>query len=280
MKLGARILLGLILALGTPLVHEARAAFHLMVIDEVFFGTEQCPDAQYVELRMQAPFQVLVGGQRMETKNADGTSAPDFGRFGSNVSNSNAGAKIIMGTAQAAALFGMTFDQVVTGRLVQSDGKVCFGFVRVPAGPVDCVAYGNFTGDNSGFGSPAVAPVLGMALVRRTETDNNANDFVLGSPIPENNAGDLGTLGECAPEPTATVTAEPTVTPTAEIELCTGDCNRDLQVTVDELVTGVNIALGMLPVTSCEAFDPDNSGSVTVDEIVTAVNNALNGCGP
>lgn len=59
---------------------------------------------------------------------------------------------------------------------------------------------------------------------------------------------------------------------------CTGDCDNSGSVTVDEIVTMVNIALGGTPVSACEAGDADGSGSITVDEIITAVNNALNGC--
>ena len=47
---------------------------------------------------------------------------------------------------------------------------------------------------------------------------------------------------------------------------------------VDELVKGVNIALGLLDVSECEAFDRNGDGSVTVDELVAGVNYALNGC--
>jgi len=60
---------------------------------------------------------------------------------------------------------------------------------------------------------------------------------------------------------------------------CVGDCNGNGQVTVDEILTMVNIALGNTPVTTCEAGDANHDGEITVDEILTAVNNALNGCG-
>jgi hypothetical protein len=59
---------------------------------------------------------------------------------------------------------------------------------------------------------------------------------------------------------------------------CVGDCNGDGSVTVDEIVTGVNIALGNAEVDDCPRFDRNCDGTVTVDEIVTAVSNALNGC--
>ena len=59
---------------------------------------------------------------------------------------------------------------------------------------------------------------------------------------------------------------------------CTGDCNDDGQVTVDELLKGVNIALGTVPASDCVAMDVDHNGMVTVDELLAAVNAALNGC--
>jgi plastocyanin len=62
------------------------------------------------------------------------------------------------------------------------------------------------------------------------------------------------------------------------VQACTGDCSTDRLVTVDEIIQGVNIALGLAAVVQCAAFDADHGGSVTVDEVVSAVNNALNGC--
>jgi hypothetical protein len=65
---------------------------------------------------------------------------------------------------------------------------------------------------------------------------------------------------------------------TAGATACSGDCNGDGTVTVDEIVRGVNIALGSLPVGDCPSFDTDGSGTVTVDELIRALNNALGGC--
>ncbi|MBI1816712.1 MAG: hypothetical protein HYR72_17170 [Deltaproteobacteria bacterium] len=59
---------------------------------------------------------------------------------------------------------------------------------------------------------------------------------------------------------------------------CDGDCNSDGVVTVEELVQGVNIALGSILVTQCNQFDSNNDQSVTVEELVLAVNNALGTC--
>jgi hypothetical protein len=90
-----------------------------------------------------------------------------------------------------------------------------------------------------------------------------------------------------APTPTLTVTPSEFETPTATSGItptptsspaCLGDCNGDGVVTVDELITGVNIALGALELDACEEFDGNADGTVTVDELITAVNNALTGC--
>src|SRR6185369_15410003 len=61
---------------------------------------------------------------------------------------------------------------------------------------------------------------------------------------------------------------------------CIGDCNADRQVTIDELVRAVNIALDLSPLATCSACDASHDGHVTVDELVRAVNAALSGCPP
>ena len=59
---------------------------------------------------------------------------------------------------------------------------------------------------------------------------------------------------------------------------CTGDCDGNGSVTVDELLKGVNIALDNVPLTDCPSFDRNGDGAVTVDELLEAVNAALNSC--
>jgi cysteine-rich repeat protein len=59
---------------------------------------------------------------------------------------------------------------------------------------------------------------------------------------------------------------------------CVGDCNGDGSVTVDELIVGVQIALGRADVQACAAVDADADGAVTIPELVTAVDDALDGC--
>ena len=61
---------------------------------------------------------------------------------------------------------------------------------------------------------------------------------------------------------------------------CLGDCNGDGQVTVDEMINGVAIALGTRPIDTCPAFDRNGSGEVTIDELIRAEQLALDGCLP
>jgi len=93
---------------------------------------------------------------------------------------------------------------------------------------------------------------------------------------------DDSTIVPCNPVNTPTPTIEPgnTPTPTATVlpSTCVGDCDGNGVVTVSDLITGVNIALGNQPLANCPAFDPDGSGMVTVGELIQGVNNALNGC--
>ncbi len=59
---------------------------------------------------------------------------------------------------------------------------------------------------------------------------------------------------------------------------CVGDCNGDGMVAINELIVGVNIALGSADVTQCASFDVDGSGEVEINELIGAVGFALNGC--
>lgn len=61
---------------------------------------------------------------------------------------------------------------------------------------------------------------------------------------------------------------------------CTGDCDVDARVTIDELVTAVGISLGSASLEQCRSADRDGSGRVTVDELVAGVGHALHGCAP
>ncbi|HSP97837.1 MAG TPA: hypothetical protein VL049_11410, partial [Candidatus Dormibacteraeota bacterium] len=60
---------------------------------------------------------------------------------------------------------------------------------------------------------------------------------------------------------------------------CVGDCNDDRQVTMDELVRAVDIALGADAVSACDAIDNNRDGAVGINELIRGVGKALAGCG-
>ncbi|MCX8071181.1 MAG: OmcA/MtrC family decaheme c-type cytochrome [Candidatus Binatia bacterium] len=60
--------------------------------------------------------------------------------------------------------------------------------------------------------------------------------------------------------------------------ICVSDCNGDGEVTVDEVVTAVNIALGSAAIAACPAADSNGDQTVSIEEILQAVIAVLQGC--
>jgi hypothetical protein len=84
---------------------------------------------------------------------------------------------------------------------------------------------------------------------------------------------------------TATETSEPTEpsdpteTPTeAPSGGCPGDCDGSGDVSINELIAAVNIALGNADFFTCVNADADQSGDVQINDLIAAVNSALGGC--
>ena len=71
---------------------------------------------------------------------------------------------------------------------------------------------------------------------------------------------------------------QPTPTPTVMPNTCVADCNGDGEVTVNEVILGVNIALGNKPVSDCPDADENSNGEVTIGELIQAVNDVISGC--
>lgn len=59
---------------------------------------------------------------------------------------------------------------------------------------------------------------------------------------------------------------------------CTGDCDGNGEVAINELLRGVNIALGAQALDECAVFDVTADGAVQIGELLTAVNASLAGC--
>ena len=59
---------------------------------------------------------------------------------------------------------------------------------------------------------------------------------------------------------------------------CTGDCDQNCEVRINELVTGVSIAQGGLPLAECAVFDTTGNLQVAVNELILGVTRLLRGC--
>jgi hypothetical protein len=62
------------------------------------------------------------------------------------------------------------------------------------------------------------------------------------------------------------------------VPACAGNCNHDRAVTADEVLLGVNIALGNAFATAWRAADADGDRKVSISELVAAVRLATEGC--
>jgi hypothetical protein len=78
--------------------------------------------------------------------------------------------------------------------------------------------------------------------------------------------------------PTASATGTTTRT-TVTQPPCIGDCSGIGVVTISDLITGVNMSLGVVGPDHCPAFDRNQDERVTIEELIAAVRNALAGCG-
>ena len=58
------------------------------------------------------------------------------------------------------------------------------------------------------------------------------------------------------------------------------DCDGNGTVSINELISGITIALGGAELAICPAVDRSGNGAVTIDELVAAIANALYGCAP
>ena len=134
-----------------------------------------------------------------------------------------------------------------------------------------------------------VTATPGITIQNCATVTTNQNDVNSANNTACYTVGITGTT----PTPTSTPAVTGTPTPDAHANAdansdtqfppaCVGDCNTKGAVTVDDILTMVNIALGNEDVSTCIAGDASGDGMITVDEILTAVNNALNagpGCG-
>jgi hypothetical protein len=133
--------------------------------------------------------------------NAVGTST-----FSGSVSNGANQATILVGTAEVQAAFGIAPDLTMSSAVIPAaGGKACFhdpGDTYASPVDIDCVAWGSYTGPNTGTGTPTAAIASGMSIERKIsggnpavldvpgdDTDNSSADFQSAAPSPQKNSG-------------------------------------------------------------------------------------------
>jgi hypothetical protein len=219
------------------LVRPSPAAFHIAVIDEVMSGAAGDLHIQYVEIRMQAAGQNVIGNTRLTAFDCAGTAHELLLVPGPNLPNAGNGAHWLVASPDATtflAAAGITPDRVwndaATGGIPTACGQVCWGApdmfpfppdpgtwsVADPDAYVDCVAYGPYGGPQPTDADSPVPLSAGDGAFSLTRTGPTPfdNAFELASPTPTNNAGQTGSFGGAPGGTTSTTTTAPSTTST------------------------------------------------------------------
>jgi hypothetical protein len=201
MKVALSGVVGAAAAIASLALPAAAAAdHHEMVVREVFPGSTADPSQDYIELQMYASGQNFVGGHTITIYNAAGTLVHTV-TFPSDLASGSNQQTILAGAA--ASVVGVAPDYVDAGMTAinPTGGAACWN--ASPASFIDCVSWGNFTGNSSlpsNAGTPAAAITDGQALRRSIargcntfleasdDTDSSADDFALGTPLPRNDS--------------------------------------------------------------------------------------------
>lgn len=181
------------------------ALFHLAVLDEVLASLDGDARQQFIEVKMLVGSQNLVSNAVLASFDASGTYIEDILILPNDVPNGVAEASWIAATEAFQTANGFTADFTMPAGIPLGGGMICFGAPGVlpPADPsswdhtdpdnyVDCLAYGSYSGpSNHHVGTPTTLVPEGHSLRRRSETENNAADFVCSDEAtPTNNAGE------------------------------------------------------------------------------------------
>jgi hypothetical protein len=147
-----------------------------------------------------------------------------------------------------------------------------------------CAAAGNRTSylreeyvEQLRTGTPTPTPTDTTVNTATTTATATSTSTPTGTPVDTATATPTET-SLLTPTSSPTNLPSPTVTASPQVPSCVGDCDGKGQVTIDELVRMVSIALGTSPVSECTAGDGNGNGLLSIDELVLAVNHALSGC--
>ncbi len=178
-------------------------------VREIFTGANGAPGVQFVELQLVAGGHNMVTGNRFIVYDAAGDQV-SLQTFPGVLANNQSQRSVLVGTAAAAAFFGVPMDLTLpAATMSRSGGAICYQDVDGPTANSfrDCVAWGSYSDatppDPVGtpFNPPGGIPV-GKSIERDItgglnptvhqaddDTNNSAADFDEAFPTPRNNAG-------------------------------------------------------------------------------------------
>ncbi len=205
------------LALAAP----AGASFHFIKIREVFPGSSaNAYGDTYVVLQAYSGGQNHLGGHTLTVYDQTGGNSVDC-TFPSGYLADNGASQMTAMVGGVAASVTPDLECVDMSDPIGSAGAACWGTDQIT--PIDCVAWGNFTGSvGSPVGTPtatvpdgdavrrSITPGCPTLLQSADDTDDSATDFALATPAPRNNASPI-TETPCLapPKPNTTITRTP-----------------------------------------------------------------------
>jgi len=216
--------LGAFISLG--LVVPAHASFHLMQIEQVIGGVNGDGTAQAVQLRMRSAGQNQVAGSQLVVFDAAGNNPITLLTFPSNVTNANAGTRILITTSSFAShessaitsdftMSAIPASYLAAGRLAFQNGgirwSVSWGgaaYTGSNTGTTDNDADGNFGPPFAGaLPSTSTVALLFNGTASAPSTNNAANYALTpGAATFTNNAGASTSLASPTPTPTPSPT--------------------------------------------------------------------------
>jgi hypothetical protein len=182
-------------ALSASLALPAPVTFHLIDINEVYTNADGT--LQYVELIANQNFQTNLAPVQITSLNADGAKETLVFDFTASFPGLGRNETLLLATQSFESVAGFPPDFVIPdGSILLVNGRVIY---KQDSGSIiDAVAYGAFTGSNSGFGNPAPAlpgdGVNSLTRVRTSNTKNNATDFASALNSPKRNDGTSATI--------------------------------------------------------------------------------------
>lgn len=183
----------------------------LIMINEVYSNADGTK--QFIELIALSEAQTNLAPTHVESINADGTDTTLVYDFTASFPQLNNNETILLATTGVVNELGFNADRVIPDNSIAIvDGKVVFD--QDVGIAIDAVAYGAYTGDNAGFGTPALPlPTNGVQSLTRTRfsfvAPNNSTDFVYAINSPKRNDGTSGSLqGEPLPPVLAPIGAQ------------------------------------------------------------------------